>query len=156
MLVTRRSIGVLAKRQKQRSMTAVNCFQVISCFTEIDKPPGCECQAGCSGAANNITAVCRQAIIDTYCENAVWIEADVGVNLRSIFLHLLNDCYQGTPVDCPPNVRPPRLRSASARSQFRPRQNTIILNFPLFQHLKTIPSVTGSLAHVTMCSGHSM
>lgn len=76
------------------------------CLVEIEKPAGCECSSVCTAVANNITAACRSAIIDTYCQNAIWIEADLQVNLRNIFLHLLNDCNDGEPVDCPPTVPP--------------------------------------------------
>eukprot|EP00892_Ulva_mutabilis_P006804 jgi/Ulvmu1/4496/UM002_0222.1 len=77
---------------------------VAGCLADIETPPGCECGASCKASANTILPACREAIIDTYCENAVWIEADLQVNLRSIFLHLLNDCNDGTPVDCPATV----------------------------------------------------
>lgn len=99
-------------------------LQVVGgCLGEVLVPPGCECGDACTASASNITVACRTAIINTYCENAVWIEADLQVNLRAIFLHLLNDCTDGESIDCPASVSPspacPSLSKLAQRSLHR-------------------------------------
>ena len=83
------------------------CLQVAGCAPELEVQVGCECvtKEQCGAAVNMLPADCLQTLVTIQCNEAYWIDEQMGVNLRGIVMHLGNDCG-GLSLSCPPDVRP--------------------------------------------------
>lgn len=86
-------------------MCALQVFEG-ECASQIAKAPGCECSAPCTAQVDAVTEqACKNQIIETICESAEEIEMEAKIDIRSLFLHLLNDCSTLTEATCPAGVR---------------------------------------------------
>ena len=70
-------------------------------------PVGCECatKATCGAEVNKLSTPCLETLVSTLCNEAYWLDEQMGVNMRGIFQHLGNDCA-GLSLACPADVRP--------------------------------------------------
>jgi hypothetical protein len=77
-----------------------------ACFREIAKAPKCECSAECTEGVDSVTEQpCKDAIIKTMCENSAVIEDAAQIDIRGLFVRLLNDCSSLKATTCPAGVR---------------------------------------------------
>ena len=73
----------------------------------MEVPVGCECatKATCGAEVNKLSTPCLETLVSTLCNEAYWLDEQMGVNMRGIFQHLGNDCA-GLSLACPADVRP--------------------------------------------------
>ena len=98
-------VRAITERQQQLCVQAFG-----ACFLDADVLAGCDCRSGaaCGQALEAaITPGCKNAIIQTSCDNAFWFDEMVGINVRNLYDHILNDCLRGPPVRCDASVRSP-------------------------------------------------
>jgi hypothetical protein len=75
-------------------------------MSEVAIAEGCACAtAECKTAMMGLlTQECKDTMINTICNLAPDIEKEQGVDVRSLFGHILNDCGGGKPSKCTKQV----------------------------------------------------
>jgi len=92
---------------RSRGVPVVNgaavLVQVVGpCFDELNVRPGCECSTRACKAAIQplVTQTCKRAILKIICDVADWLEPQLEANVRSMYLHVFNDCALGAQEGC--------------------------------------------------------
>ena len=86
-----------------RTVGAAVLVQVVGpCFDELNVRPGCECSTRACKAAIQplVTQTCKRAILKIICDVADWLEPQLEANVRSMYLHVFNDCALGAQEGC--------------------------------------------------------
>eukprot|EP00892_Ulva_mutabilis_P006805 jgi/Ulvmu1/4497/UM002_0223.1 len=84
------------------SLEAFSEAMVGPCFDELVVRPGCDCGTRACRAAVQplVSQTCKRAILSVVCDAADWLEPQLAANVRSMYLHVLNDCALGSLEGC--------------------------------------------------------